>query len=38
MIFRRGATILFDTTAPHYMVVDGLAILGSHLVGRILAS
>jgi hypothetical protein len=32
------ATILFDTSAPHYMVVDGLAILGSHLVGKILDS
>jgi hypothetical protein len=32
------ATILFDANAPHYMVVDGLAILGSHLVGRILGS
>jgi hypothetical protein len=30
------ATILFDTCAPHYMVVDGLAILGSHLVDKIL--
>ncbi|MDR9449611.1 MAG: DUF3786 domain-containing protein [Acidimicrobiia bacterium] len=31
------ATILFDASAPHYMVVDGLAILGSHLAGQILA-
>jgi hypothetical protein len=30
------ASILFDATAHHYMVVDGLAILGSRLVGRLL--
>lgn len=32
------ASILFDANAQHYMVTDGLAILGSHLVGRILAA
>ena len=31
-------TILFDANAHHYMVVDGLAILGSRLVDRILAA
>jgi hypothetical protein len=28
--------VLFEDTAAHYMSTDGLAILGSHLVGRIL--
>lgn len=32
------ASILFDATAHHYMVVDGLAILGSRLVDRLLAA
>ena len=30
------ASILFEDSAPHYMSTDGLAILGSHLVGAIL--
>jgi hypothetical protein len=29
------ASILFEDTAPHYMSTDGLAVLGSHLVGAI---
>ena len=29
------ASILFEDTAPHYLVTDGLAILGSHLVNEI---
>ena len=32
------ASILFDANAPHYMVTDGLAILGSHLVDKLLRS
>ena len=36
--FPSRASILFDANAHHYMVTDGLAILGSHLVGRILAA
>ncbi len=36
--FPSRASILFDAHAQHYMITDGLAILGSHLVGRILAS
>ena len=35
--FSSRASILFDAHAHHYMVTDGLAILGSQLVGRILA-
>lgn len=31
-----SASVLFDASAHHYMVVDGLAILGSRLVGRLL--
>jgi hypothetical protein len=34
--FPSQARVLFEDTAPHYMPTDGLAILGSHLVGRIL--
>ncbi len=34
--FPSQARVLFEDTAPHYMSTDGLAILGSHLVGRIL--
>lgn len=30
------ARVLFEDTAPHYMPTDGLAIIGSHLVGSIL--
>ena len=36
--FPSRASILFDANAYHYMVTDGLAILGSQLVGRILAA
>lgn len=36
--FPSRASILFDANAPHYMVTDGLAILGSQLVGKILAA
>ena len=36
--FPSRASVLFDANAHHYMVTDGLAILGSHLVGRILAA
>jgi hypothetical protein len=32
------ASVLFDAHADHYMVTDGLAILGSHLVGKLLAA
>jgi len=34
--FSSRASILFDASAHHYMVTDGLAILGSQLVGKIL--
>ncbi|HEY76083.1 MAG TPA: DUF3786 domain-containing protein [Thermoflexia bacterium] len=34
--FPSRASILFEDTASHYMPTDGLAILGSHLVGAIL--
>ena len=30
------ARVLFEDTAPHYMPTDGLAIMGSHLVGGLL--
>jgi len=30
------ARVLFEDTAPHYMPTDGLAIIGSHLVGSLL--
>jgi hypothetical protein len=36
--FPSKASVLFDANAHHYMVVDGLAILGSRLVDRILAA
>jgi hypothetical protein len=36
--FPSRASMLFDANAHHYMVTDGLAILGSQLVGRILAA
>jgi hypothetical protein len=36
--FPSRATILFDANAHHYMVTDGLAILGSQLVSKILAA
>lgn len=34
--FPPRASILFEDTASHYMPTDGLAILGSHLVGALL--
>ncbi len=34
--FPSQARVLFEDTAAHYMPTDGLAILGSHLVGTIL--
>ncbi|MFW6116007.1 MAG: DUF3786 domain-containing protein, partial [Chloroflexota bacterium] len=34
--FPSQARVLFEDTAAHYMSTDGLAILGSHLVGRVL--
>lgn len=34
--FPSQARVLFEDTAAHYMSTDGLAILGSHLVGRLL--
>ena len=34
--FPSQAQVLFDQTAPHYMPTDGLAILGSQLVGAVL--
>jgi hypothetical protein len=36
--FPSRASVLFDANAHHYMVTDGLAILGSQLVGKILAA
>lgn len=36
--FPSRASVLFDANAHHYMVTDGLAILGSHLVGKVLAA
>ena len=36
--FPSRASILFDANAHHYMITDGLAILGSQLVGKILAA
>jgi hypothetical protein len=36
--FSSRASILFDANSPHYMVTDGLAILGSQLVGKVLAA
>jgi hypothetical protein len=34
--FPSQARVLFEDTAAHYMSTDGLAVLGSQLVGRIL--
>jgi hypothetical protein len=34
--FPSQARVLFEDTAPAYMPTDGLAILGSHLVGHVL--
>jgi hypothetical protein len=36
--FPSRASILFDANAHHYMVTDGLAILGNQLVSKILAA
>jgi hypothetical protein len=36
--FPSRASVLFDANAHHYMVTDGLAILGSHLVGKVLTA
>jgi hypothetical protein len=33
--FPSQASVLFEKTAPHYLSTDGLAVLGSHLVNRI---
>jgi hypothetical protein len=35
--FPAQARVLFEDTAAHYMTTDGLAVLGSQLVGRILS-
>lgn len=34
--FPSQASVLFESTAAHYLSTDGLAVLGSHLVNRIL--
>jgi hypothetical protein len=34
--FPSQARVLFEDTSSHYMPTDGLAILGSQLVGRLL--
>ena len=34
--FPSQARVLFEDTAAHYLPTDGLAILGSQLVGKIL--
>lgn len=34
--FASQASVLFQTSAPHYLSTDGLAVLGSHLVNRII--
>jgi hypothetical protein len=34
--FPSQARVLFEDTSAHYMPTDGLAILGSQLVGRVL--
>jgi hypothetical protein len=34
--FASQASILFEDTAPHYLSTDGLAVLGSHLVNKVL--
>jgi hypothetical protein len=36
--FPSQAQVLFDRNASHYMTTDGLAVLGSHLVDRLLDS
>ena len=35
--FPAQARVLFEDTAAHYMTTDGLAVLGSQLVGRLLS-
>jgi hypothetical protein len=34
--FPARASVLFDAAASHYMTTDGLALLGSGLVGRLI--
>lgn len=36
--FPSRASVLFDAASPHYMITDGLALLGSGLAGRLIAS
>ena len=36
--FPARASVLFDAAASHYMTTDGLALLGSGLVGRLISS
>jgi hypothetical protein len=36
--FATRASVLFDAAASHYMTTDGLALLGSGLVGRLIAA
>ena len=36
--FAARASVLFDASASHYMTTDGLALLGSGLVGRLIAA
>ena len=36
--FPSRSSVLFDAHAPHYMVTDGLAILGNQLVSKILSA
>jgi hypothetical protein len=36
--FPAQARVLFDRSASHYMIIDGLAIIGSHLVKHILSN
>jgi hypothetical protein len=33
--FPAQAQVLFQESAPHYLITDGLAILGSLLIGQI---
>ena len=33
--FPAQAQVLFQETAPHYLITDGLAIIGSLLIGQI---
>lgn len=34
--FATRGSVLFDAASPHYMITDGLALLGSDLVGRLI--